>query len=366
MWWPPAHGIADGLLYHPTLATKKAFNHILCLRFANITIEIKAAIHTLSSTGMPINIAKICEQLKSCIVESYDNATSLIVYKTAWCSRISKVLNDLNIKYGKTRPNWEHIAMAINDKRLGLSHYAPQAPGNVGSGDSELSSLTTTSSDSSSSSTTKQLKLFSDDKEKVKHMFNNLNESKMWKLSIGTIVEKKMKEFALNCTYEHPVHSMVLDLSDINWKKYLTDEEIDEIENFKMKQLVELPPNVNKYIESLQKSTDAISLKRQLTQELECPASDWISNTLLEYLKLFKYNHLPLTDQSEGDVLRRVWIFLDTVFDDSKISCRGGEKSSKSSSATRNNEGAIAGEEKMERKLIGRKVDLLFKRVVFT
>lgn len=76
--------------------------------------------------------------------------------------------------------------------------------------------------------------------------------------------------------FSSPVHSMVLDLSDINWKKYLTDEEIDEIENFKMKQLVELPPNVNKYIESLQKSTDAISLKRQLTQELECPASDWI------------------------------------------------------------------------------------------
>jgi hypothetical protein len=116
---------------------------------------------------------------------------------------------------------------------------------------------------------------------------------------------------------------MILDLSDINWKKYLTDEEIDEIENFKMKQLVELPPNVNEYIESLRESTDAISLKRQLTQELECPASDWIRNTLLEYLKLFKYNHLPLTDQSEGDVLRRVWIFLDTVFDDSKISCRG-------------------------------------------
>lgn len=90
-----------------------------------------------------------------------------------------------------------------------------------------------------------------------------------------------------------------------------------------MKQLVELPPNVNEYIESLQKSTDAISLKRQLTQELECPASDWIRNTLLEYLKLFKCNYLPLTDQSEGDVLRRVWIFLDTVFDDSKISCRG-------------------------------------------
>lgn len=62
-------------------------------------IDIKAAIHTLGSTGMPIKVTKICEQLTSCIVESYDNATSLFVYKTAWCSRISIVLNDLNIGY---------------------------------------------------------------------------------------------------------------------------------------------------------------------------------------------------------------------------------------------------------------------------
>ncbi|KAI7902478.1 uncharacterized protein BX663DRAFT_76531 [Cokeromyces recurvatus] len=90
----------------------------------------------------------------------------------------------------------------INDKRLGLSHYAHQAPVNVGNSGSELSSLKTTSYDTFSGSTTKQSKLLPDDKEKVKHMFNNLNEIKMWKLSTGTIVEKKMKEFALNCIYE--------------------------------------------------------------------------------------------------------------------------------------------------------------------
>lgn len=61
---------------------------------------------------------------------------------------------------------------------------------------------------------------------------------------------------------------MILDLSDTNWKKYLTDEEIDEIENFKMKQLVELPPYVNEYIESLQKSTDAILLKKTINSRI--------------------------------------------------------------------------------------------------
>ncbi|CEP07571.1 hypothetical protein [Parasitella parasitica] len=71
-------------------------------------------------------------------------------------------------------------------------------------------------------------------------------------------------------------------LKRCQWKKYLTDEEIDDIEKFKMKQLVELPLNVNEYIESLQKCTDAVSLKRQLSQELECPASEWIRNRVFK------------------------------------------------------------------------------------
>ncbi|KAG1145190.1 hypothetical protein G6F37_012183 [Rhizopus arrhizus] len=258
--------------------------------------------------------------------------------------------------------------MAINDKRLGLSHYAPQSDRNTNINSSDSSRTTTTatstaaSSGSESSNTTKQLKLCSDDKEKIRNLFDSLDESKMWKLSTGTIVEEKMKEFALNCIYEHPVHSMIIDLSDIKWKKYLTAEEINEVRTFKQKELVGLPSEVEDYFESLKKSIDSVALKTQLTEDLDCSACSWIKRTLLEYLNLFKCNYLPLTDQSEGDVLRRVWFFLDTVFDNSKISCRGGEKSSKSSAATRNNERAIAGEEKMERKLIGRKVDLLFQR----
>ncbi|KAI8645494.1 hypothetical protein BD408DRAFT_458781 [Parasitella parasitica] len=330
--------------------------------------DIKAAIHTLGSAGLPISFNKACEQLAECIIDSYDNTTSLFIYKTAWCRKIGQVLNDLNIKYSSTKPNWEYIAMAINDKRLGLRCYAPQENRNINTNSSDSSRTTTTatstaaSSSSESSNTTKQLKLCSDDKEKIKNLFDSLDESKMWKLSTGTVVEEKMKEFALNCIYEHPVHSMILDLSDINWKKYLTAEEINEIRTFKQKELVGLPSEVEDYIESLKKSTDSVALKTQLTEDLDCSACSWIKRTLLEYLNLFKCNYLPLMDQSEGDVLRRVWFFLDTVFDNSKISCRGGEKLSKSSAAIRNNERTIAGEQKMERMLVGRKVDLLFKR----
>ncbi|GAN03423.1 hypothetical protein MAM1_0040c02876 [Mucor ambiguus] len=97
----------------------------------------------------------------------------------------------------------------MNDKRLGLRRYVPQAIRNTNINGSDSSRTTTTatsaaaSSSSESSNTTKQLKLCSDDKEKIKNLFDSLDESKMWKLSTGTIVEEKMKEFALNCIYEH-------------------------------------------------------------------------------------------------------------------------------------------------------------------
>lgn len=116
---------------------------------------------------------------------------------------------------------------------------------------------------------------------------------------------------------------MILDLSDINWKKDLTAEEINKFKTFKQKELVGLPSEVEDSIESLKKSTVSVALKTQLTENLNCSACSWIERTLLEYLNLFNCKHLPLTDQSQGEVLRRVWFFLDTVFDNSKISCRG-------------------------------------------
>jgi hypothetical protein len=60
-----------------------------------------------------------------------------------------------------------------------------------------------------------------------------------------------------------------------------------------------------------------------LNEEQTCPAREWVRNTLLDYFTLFKWGYLPLTDQVEGDMMRRVWRSIDTVFDDSKIMCRG-------------------------------------------
>lgn len=59
-----------------------------------------------------------------------------------------------------------------------------------------------------------------------------------------------------------------------------------------------LPPKTLTIILNNCKNLLMLSLNRQLTQELKCPASDWKRIFLKEYVKLFEYNILPLTDQS--------------------------------------------------------------------
>ena len=64
-----------------------------------LIIEIEAAIHSLGVAGLPINVSKVSDQLTDTIVSSYDNKTSLFIYKSSWCSRIAQVLSKSNISY---------------------------------------------------------------------------------------------------------------------------------------------------------------------------------------------------------------------------------------------------------------------------
>ncbi|KAG2233278.1 hypothetical protein INT48_001590, partial [Thamnidium elegans] len=167
-----------------------------------------------------------------------------------------------------------------------------------------------------------------------------------------------MEEFALSCNYEH----LVLDIGDKTWGEYFTDEELHELQTFQNKQFEEIPAEVDVYMDSLTQFIDPEDLRSNLKEELKCTSCEWVRWTILGFMKLFDCNYLPLNNQSEGDLLRRVWSFVDSVFDYSKINCIGGEKASKASSASKNKDRTISGKEKMENKVMGRKVDLLFNR----
>lgn len=103
--------------------------------------------------------------------------------------------------------------MLIHDKSLGIIHPALDPAMNfynrvsasqrsliitTESADSILESTNTSTTNSSK----KQLKLLPSDKAKIIEMFQSLDLDKCWKLSTGTIVEEKMKEYAIDCNYE--------------------------------------------------------------------------------------------------------------------------------------------------------------------
>lgn len=68
----------------------------------------------------------------------------------------------------------------------------------------------------------------------------------------------------------------------------------------------------------------------------------------------------PVLRQTEVDMLRRIWFFLETVINGSMIECIGGEKSSRASANIRNIGRALTFESTPERKAVERKVVLLF------
>lgn len=117
------------------------------------------------------------------------------------------------------------------------------------------------------------------------------------------------------------MHSLILDLNDESWKKCFSDQDIAEMVNYNEKKLPELPAELNNLILEAQKLPDADSFKQYLKQEFDPTACEWAKDTVLDYIKLFNYQKLPLNHQTEGDMLRRIWFFLDTVLDDSKIDC---------------------------------------------
>lgn len=104
----------------------------------------------------------------------------------------------------------------------------------------------------------------------------------------------------------------------------------------------------------------------------------WAQTTVMDTIKLFMSSYFPLSDQSESDILRRIWSLIDSVFDHSEIKSRryfyfsvsltillttiqSGEKLSTSSASGLNSTRTIASINQAVRKSMGRKVDMVYK-----
>ncbi|KAG1644675.1 hypothetical protein G6F44_002587 [Rhizopus delemar] len=267
---------------------------------------ITSAVAEISAANVIMSINTISQQLTPVIVNCYDDS-SFFIYKAK-----------------KSKVNWENIFCLIQDKNLGL-YNENNIPNLYGSSSSRsvisrsINEESPGSSSESCSTMMKQALLESEDKIAILELYKNLGSLKMWKLSSGAIVEKKMEQFALACTFEHPCHSLILDGGDQCWEAVFTKEDLKEIKTFKLKPLPVLPKDLKDYFNSIlsmssSSQNDLDSLFKKVKSADFHPQKDsileWAQSTVLNTIKLFMSNYFPLNDQSKADILRRIWLFL--------------------------------------------------------
>ncbi|KAI7847654.1 hypothetical protein BDC45DRAFT_341073 [Circinella umbellata] len=200
----------------------------------------------------------------------------------------------------------------------------------------------------------------------VEHYFGSLGENK-WVLSTGTVVEDVMKQYASTCQFEHPVHSLILDVDDTMWidDGYFTEEEMKEVKNEACPKDYDLPEKLNEYLKGYLGKRDLETIFEQASHVPFHPKNEpdlfWIHQTFLKTLNLFYNNYLPVTDHSESDLLNRVWVVVQECFDESEFKVRGGEGTSGASTQAKNASHSLSREEMISRRATDRKVDLLFK-----
>ncbi|KAI8394113.1 uncharacterized protein BYT42DRAFT_591550 [Radiomyces spectabilis] len=181
------------------------------------------------------------------------------------------------------------------------------------------------------------------------------NEKK-WRLKTGKVVEDEIFRHGLQCQCEH----FIIDPSDPLWESRFTKDEIDEISSHKAHTLPPCPEQLLNYLNKFSDLETLDALRRQIRKRHyefdEDFDLEWAQFSIISALRLFQGNYFPLTDQTEADMMRRIWSFIDTAFDNVKVDIRCGEKESVASSHRRNR-----GRSASHRKKHGHKTDLLFK-----
>ncbi|RGB24452.1 hypothetical protein C1646_747795 [Rhizophagus diaphanus] len=196
-----------------------------------------------------------------------------------------------------------------------------------------------------------------------------MNDSDKWILSTGKIVEDVLYNFGIKCRHEHLCHSFVIDPNDNIYidEEVFTETELDEIREYKLKPMPQMPQDLLTYLNSFRVS-DISSLRNAIfkSQKWDSPYNrqtyfdhDWIRNTaynlwVLSNSKLFlfipgllisiliyrlhKYEAGSLEkDHLELWLLVHVWNFVDRGFGNVNGLETARSESSSRASSNRNN-----------------------------
>ncbi|KAI8139963.1 hypothetical protein BJV82DRAFT_650993 [Fennellomyces sp. T-0311] len=285
------------------------------------------------------------------------------VWSTRYAKALAHYFRDVPEKdrptINGTEVNWGELALAILNNGDQVANPQPSlstaSNSTVASNNTTISNSTTTSN--STGSTITLTPAFLDEFRKV---HSNMNDDLKWGMASGRKVEDVLFNFGLKCQHEHAAHSFILDLGDLDLKKEFTSAEVRELKEHNAHPLPPCPNRLLEYLNEyskLETIRELVAQTRKRTYDFETEFElDWAQYSMQSALRLFQGNFFPLTDQTEADIIRRIWLFVDTAFDNSEISVRTGEMESLASSNRRSG-GRSAG----DRKIHSHRTDFLFK-----
>ncbi|KAI8329467.1 hypothetical protein BC941DRAFT_463710 [Chlamydoabsidia padenii] len=112
-----------------------------------------------------------------------------------------------------------------------------------------------------------------------------------------------MRQLMNGFLYEHPVHSLILDPSDMIWNGRFSADELDEIKTHKLKPLSHLPNDLMECLDKYDKKwANALDAKFE---------KKWIKESMMRTAELsLDGKILNLENYSESDLLHGVWPML--------------------------------------------------------
>ncbi|KAI9480538.1 MAG: hypothetical protein EXX96DRAFT_594757 [Benjaminiella poitrasii] len=186
---------------------------------------------------------------------------------------------------------------------------------------------------SSSNITKSSYSLSEEEKKRVLARYDAIEEENKWHLKTGTLVEDKTKALTECSSFEHLVHSLIVDPDDIVWIRYFTADELNEIKSNGVKSLEKLPQELQKYLDSYDKEwITGNELCKYTENQKYIPLIEfdkrWIHQSMIGISELFcDDNQLHLEDYSESDLLHELLPFVYRTFRDHRIRGKLGERS---------------------------------------
>ncbi|KAI7862386.1 hypothetical protein BDF14DRAFT_1974524 [Spinellus fusiger] len=172
-------------------------------------------------------------------------------------------------------------------------------------------------------------------------------------------------------SYEHPVHSLIIDPRDKIWKIFFTEDELKEIRTYNIKPLPDLSEGIKETLQQYEFEDKTVLEFYEFADDAKVhPINEfdkkWIKESIKSGCELFfEYEELTIDDYSEADLLHTVWEFTYKLYKRKNIKAKLGERVSKAVSFAKNAGRSIEAIEHRPRKAMGAKLDILFKAGIY-